>query len=60
MLTKTAWANIDSFGLQTLAPYRSLVIRVGPTESLPPSIYQLVWAGRYYQLWQQPAHPTRM
>jgi hypothetical protein len=58
LLTKTAWANIDAFGLQTLEPYRSLVVRVGPTESRPPSIYHLVWAGRYYQLWQQPAHPT--
>jgi hypothetical protein len=57
-LDKPAWANIDSFGLATLAPYRSLVIRVGPTESLPPSIYTLIWSGRYYQLWQQPAHPA--
>ncbi len=58
ILTKPAWANIDSFGLNTLAPFRSLVIRVGPTESLPSSLYTLVWHGRYYQLWQQPAHPT--
>jgi hypothetical protein len=57
-LTKAAWADIDSFGLSTLSPYRSLVIRVSPTESLPPSIYKLTWAGRYYQLWEQPAHPT--
>ncbi len=57
VLTKPAWANIDSFSLDTLAPYHSLVVRVGPTESLPPSIYTLTWAGRYYQLWQQPAHP---
>jgi hypothetical protein len=57
ILTKPAWANIDSFGLDTLAPFKSLVIRVGPTESLPPSIYTLTWAGRYYQLWQQPADP---
>jgi hypothetical protein len=58
ILTKPAWANIDSFGLNTLAPFRSLVTRVGPTESLPPSIYKLVWHGRYYQLWQQPARAT--
>jgi hypothetical protein len=57
VLTKSAWADIDSFGLSTLAPYRSLVVRVSPTLSLPPSIYTLTWAGRYYQLWQQPAHP---
>ena len=58
ILTKVAWANIDSFGLTTLAPYRSLVLRVNPTESLPPSIYKPVYLGRYYQLWQQPTHPT--
>ena len=57
-LDKPAWANIDAFGLSTLAPYRSLVIRVGPTESLPPSIYTPVYLGRYYQLWQEPAHPA--
>ena len=58
LLTKPAWANIDSFGLPTLSPYQSLVIRVGPTESLPPSIYKPVYLGSYYELWQQPAHPT--
>ena len=59
-LTDSAWADLDSFALSTLAPYRSLVIRAGPTASLPPSIYgELpVWQGRYYQLWQQPAHPA--
>jgi hypothetical protein len=59
-LTDPAWANIDSFGLATLGPYRSLVIRIGPTESRPPSIYGLkpVYSGRYYELWQQPARPT--
>ena len=57
LLTDAAWANIDSFALATLAPYKSLVIRVGPTESLPPSLYRLVWAGADYQLWQQPSHP---
>ncbi|MGD0196717.1 MAG: hypothetical protein ABSC56_02240 [Solirubrobacteraceae bacterium] len=58
LLTKAAWADIDSFPLTTLAPYKSLVIRRSPVESRPPSIYNLVWHGRYYQLYQQPAHPT--
>jgi hypothetical protein len=59
-LSDAAWADIDAFGLQTLAPFRSLVIRVSPTLSRPPSIYGRapVWSGRYYQLWQQPRHPT--
>ncbi len=58
VLTKSAFADIDSFGLATLSPYRSLVIRRSPVESRPPSIYKLVWQGRFYQLWQQPAHPA--
>ena len=60
LLTDPAWADLDSFGLGTLAPYRSLVVRIAPTESQPPSIYgeRPVWQGRYYQLWEQPAHPS--
>ena len=60
LLTDSAWADIDAFGLPTLEPYRSLVLRVAPTLSRPPSIYgrAAVWSGRYYQLWQQPRHPT--
>ena len=60
LLTDSAWANIDSFGVDTLAPYRSLVLRIGPTEGRPPSIYGRapVWTGTYYQLWQQPAKPA--
>jgi hypothetical protein len=57
-LTKEAWADIDSFPLSTLEPYRSIVTRRSPAESRPPSIYQLVWQGRYYQLWQRPALPS--
>ncbi len=54
VLTKTAWANLDAFPLSTLLPYRSIVTRRSPTESRPPSTYQLVYQGRYYQLWQRP------
>jgi hypothetical protein len=57
-LTKEAWADIDSFPPSTLEPYRSIVTRRSPAESRPPSIYQLVWQGRYYQLWQRPLVPT--
>jgi hypothetical protein len=59
-LTDSAWADIDAFGISTLAPYHSLVIRLGPTTSRPPTIYGRapVWQGRYYALWQQPAHPA--
>jgi hypothetical protein len=54
VLTKSAWANLDAFPLSTLLPYRSIVTRRSPVESRPPSIYSLVWQGRYYQLWQRP------
>jgi hypothetical protein len=57
-LTKAAWADLDSFPLATLEPYRSIVTRRSPAESRPPSIYQLVWQGHYYQLWQRPAQPA--
>jgi hypothetical protein len=57
VLTKSAAADIDSFPLSTLEPYRSLVIRRSPTESRPPSTYRLAWQGRYYQLWQRPRRP---
>ena len=57
-LTKSAWADLDSFPLSTLEPYRSIVTERSPAESRPPSIYQLVWQGRYYQLWQRPVHPA--
>jgi hypothetical protein len=58
VLTGNAWADLDSFPLSTLEPYRSIVTRRSPAESRPPSIYQLVWQGRYYQLWQRPARPS--
>ena len=56
-LTKSAFADIDSFSLATLRPFRSLVTRISPVASRPPSIYNLVWSGTYYALWQQPAQP---
>jgi hypothetical protein len=58
-LTEAAWADIDSFPLSTLETYRSIITRRSPAESRPPSIYGLVYSGRYYQLWQRPAQPTR-
>jgi hypothetical protein len=57
-LAKNAWADLDSFGLSTLEPYRSIVLRRSPAESRPPSIYKLVYRGSYYELWQRPAQPT--
>jgi hypothetical protein len=58
VLTKSAWADLDSFAPATLEPYRSIVIARSPAESRPPSLYSLVWRGRYYELWQRPARPA--
>jgi hypothetical protein len=58
LLTGNAWADLDSFPLSTLESFRSIVTRRSPAESRPPSIYKLVWQGRYYQLWQRPALPS--
>jgi hypothetical protein len=58
ILTKSAWADLDSFAPATLLPYRSIVIPRSPAESRPPSLYKLIWRGRYYELWQRPVHPS--
>jgi hypothetical protein len=58
ILTKSAWADLDSFAPATIEPYRSIVIARSPANSRPPSLYSLVWRGRYYELWQRPARPT--
>ncbi len=58
LLTKSAWADLDSFPVATLEEYPSIVTRRSPAESRPPSNYRLVWQGDYYDLWQRPAHPS--
>lgn len=57
ILTKSAWADLDSFAYSTIEPYRSIVTARSPAESRPPSIYRPVWQGTYYELWQRPARP---
>ena len=58
LLTKSAWADLDAFPISSLYPFRSLVVRRSPVASRPPSIYSLRYSGRYYQLYERPAHPT--
>jgi hypothetical protein len=58
LLNVPAMADLDSFSLQTLLPYRSIVTTSSPAQSRPSSLYHLVWAGRYYELWQRTAHPA--
>jgi hypothetical protein len=51
-LDKGAYADIDDFSLDTVRFYRTLVLRRSPVESRPPAPYQLVWRGRWYEVWQ--------
>jgi hypothetical protein len=58
-LDKGQSADIDRFRLDGVLVYRTLVLRRGPAESRPPSVYRLVWSGRYYEVWQRPVSPRR-
>jgi hypothetical protein len=59
MLAKGESADIDRIRLDGLLVYRTLVLRRGPTASRPPSIYHLVWSGRYHEVWQRPEKPRQ-
>lgn len=54
-VTKGAWADTDQLSLPDLLIYRTLVLRHDPSQSRPPSPYELVRPGRYYDVWQRPA-----
>jgi hypothetical protein len=58
-LEKGESADIDRFRLDGVLVYRTLVLRRGPAESRPPSVYSLAWSGRYYEVWQRPEHPAQ-
>ena len=58
-LEKGAYADLDQFRLDGILVYKTLVLPHSPVESRPPSIYQLVRSGRYYDVWQRPdTYPT--
>jgi hypothetical protein len=59
MLDKGESADIDRIRLDGLLVYRTLVLRRGPAASRPPSVYRLVWSGRYYEVWQRPKSPKQ-
>ena len=50
--------DTDEIDPEALAVYRTLVLRRSPSQSRPPSNYELVWSGRYYEAWQRPAGPA--
>jgi hypothetical protein len=51
---KGGYADVDRFQLEGLLVYRTLVLVNSPAASRPPSVYRLVWQGRYYTVWQRP------
>ena len=55
---KGGYEDIDQFGLDGLLIYRTLVLVHSPSASRPPSLYQRVWSGRYYEVWQRPETPS--
>jgi hypothetical protein len=54
---KGRWADTDELATEGLFVYRTLVLRRSPSQSRPPSPYELTWRGTYYEVWQRP-HPT--
>jgi hypothetical protein len=59
VLDKGESADIDRFRLDQVLVYRTLVLRRGPAASRPPSVYRLMWSGRYYEVWQRPEAPRQ-
>jgi hypothetical protein len=51
---KGDYADVDQFQLDGILVYRTLVLVNSPAASRPPSVYRLVWKGRYYTVWQRP------
>jgi hypothetical protein len=60
LLDKGEYADLDAFQLPAVLDYRTLVLRTSPLESRPPSVYQPLWIGRWYEVWQRPATPRRI
>jgi hypothetical protein len=53
-LAKGKYADLDQFRLSGILVYKTIVLARSPSESRPPSVYRLVWSGRYYDVWQRP------
>jgi hypothetical protein len=54
-LAPGATADLDRFRYPDILFYRTLVLRTSPVESRPAAPYNLVFGGRYYDVWQRPA-----
>jgi hypothetical protein len=53
-------ADLDAFELNAILVYRTLVLHRSPVESRPPSVYQLVRSGHWYEVWQRPQQPRQI
>jgi hypothetical protein len=58
VVPKLGYADVDRFELGEILVYRTLVPVRNPSASRPPSVYQRVSAGRYYEVWQRPEVPA--
>ena len=57
-LPKGAHADLDQLRLDGILVYKTLVLHHSPVGSRPPSVYQLVRRGDFYDVWQRPdAYP---
>jgi hypothetical protein len=45
--------DLDELALDGVLGYRTLVLRRSPVASRPPSLYELRWQGRWYEVWQR-------
>jgi hypothetical protein len=55
VLKKGLSADTDEFAWAGLEPYRTLVLRRSPSRSRPPSPYEPVWRGHWYEVWGRDA-----
>jgi hypothetical protein len=58
LVQKGGFADIDEIQLDAVLLYQTLVLLRSPEASRPPSPYQLVWSGRFYEVWQRPLTTT--
>jgi hypothetical protein len=55
LVEKGFTADLDELQLGGVLAYRTIVLRRSPAQSRPPSPYQLVSSGDFYDVWQRPA-----
>jgi len=54
VVEKGVYADLDELQLGGILDYKTLVLPRSPVASRPPSAYQLLRRGRYYDVWQKP------